>query len=237
MFNLPLYSWFKTTLIRVDFTEILYIRLQSGPSFLTSPLLPLTPTPYPSSLLPHPSSLASSPFSLICHPSSPILPHPSSSPFLLNTSSLLPHLSSITPPPSSLTPHPSPLIPHPLSLTHYPSPIIPHPSLFLLHSYWKNYTNKFWKTLETIVEDLKKKISHPSKRIWIWWIRIRISLKSGIQICIKTFWIRHTAQKDSSWFLFKKTLMCAICLLVHRLGGLWKLFLIGQNISSNQRSF
>ena len=205
------------------------------------PVLPyltsLTPHPYSISLISPPSSLIPRQFSLLPNLSS-FLSH-SPSPFLLTTSSLLPHLSSITPPPSSLAPHPSPLIPRPSSFTPYPSPIIPHPSLFLLHSYWKNYTNKFWKTLETIVEDLKKKISHPSKRIWIWWIRIqiRISLKSGIQICIKTFWIRHTAQKDSSWFLFKKTLMCAICLLVHRLGGLWKLFLIGQNISSNQRSF
>ena len=32
-------------------------------------------------------------------------------------------------------------------------------------------------------------MSHSSKRIWV---RIRISLKSGIRIRIKTFWIRHT---------------------------------------------
>ena len=69
-------------------------------------------------------------------------------------------------------PLPSHLIFHPSSLTPPPSSLIPPPSPHLPPCYWKSYT---W---------LAKQI----------WIRIRISMKSGIRIriCIKTFWIRHT---------------------------------------------
>ena len=56
---------------------------------------------------------------------------------------------------------PSSLIPCPLSFTLYPSPLIPHPSPFLLHSCSEITPDKFWKTLETMVEDLKKKNFSP----------------------------------------------------------------------------
>ena len=52
-----------------------------------------------------------------------------------------------------------------------------------------------------IGEDFKdKSFLSLAKHVWIriWrgnWIHIRISLKSGIQILVKTFWICHTVLK------------------------------------------
>ena len=142
------------------------------PSSLTlhhSPHLSHPPTCHPSYLLPQPSPLLPNLSSFLLTPSpsapSPLLPH---------TSSLLLLCSSLTPPPIPLLPHPSPLIPHSLSLT-------PPPTLLLrklcMTSLVRFCIEKVKILKKILLLSLTKKC----------WLRIRISMRSGIRIRIKTF--------------------------------------------------
>ena len=128
------------------------------------------------SLAPHPSHLIPLP--------SPLIPHTLS--LTPRTLSLTPYPSPLAPHPSHLIPHPSPLSPHTLSLTPRPQPLLPQYVLLR-----KLNVTSFVRLWRKKVEVFGKKMFYSSK-LKKFSIRIRISMKSGIQIRIKTFWIRHT---------------------------------------------
>ena len=62
--------------------------------------------------------------------------------------------------------------------------------------------DKLCKNLDKIIEDFEEFfLLFLAEKIWI---RIRISLKSGIRIRIKTFWIRHSDSLKIFYYVTKK---------------------------------
>ena len=96
-------------------------------------------------------------------------------------------------PPSSLTHLPLSHLPHPSPLLPNLSSFFPHPSSLTPSFVTEKITlAKFCKILEKIVEDFEREKLFISLELNKIWIRIRMSMKSGIRIRIETFWIRPT---------------------------------------------